>query len=306
MPPAAADTSAAPRRIVTKSELRKIKQRVAKLRKQGHDIWTDDEIEREGYTLDIQTKPGGLHVPKKKQEEAWDCGLACVQMTLNMLGHTPTNADLLARLSSNSVWSIDLAYLLTEYGVECEFVTANAAMDATAYRGNAFYKDCLAYDERRVACLFCAAAIEGVAVAQRTLSATDLWNLMREEDTVIIMLVDAAKLHSRVSADALAVTGTGAPTAPRTVVGGGDTDFLGHYVLITGLDDERGGFLINDPARDDERTFVHSAPLEAARLAEGTDQDLILIPVYQDTPPQAPADPKPKIVRVIEEATSTQ
>merc|ERR1719484_264354 len=36
---------------IPKSELKKIKKRVADLRKKGQEIWTDEEIEREGYEL---------------------------------------------------------------------------------------------------------------------------------------------------------------------------------------------------------------------------------------------------------------
>merc|ERR1712146_337040 len=37
---------------IPKSELKKIKKRVAEARKKGQDIWTDEEIEKEGYTLE--------------------------------------------------------------------------------------------------------------------------------------------------------------------------------------------------------------------------------------------------------------
>ena len=35
-----------------KSELKKIKKRVAELRKKGQEIWTDEELEKEGYELE--------------------------------------------------------------------------------------------------------------------------------------------------------------------------------------------------------------------------------------------------------------
>ena len=276
-------------RVISKSELRKIKLRVAKLRKQGHDVWTDDEVEKEGYTVGYGT-PSGLHVAKKKQETTWDCGLACTQMALGALGHTPSNEDLIQRLASNSVWSIDLAYLLTEYGVECEFLTAKASMDASTYEGSAFYNDSLAADSRRVSQLFSAAAVEGVVVQERTLSATELWNLMRAEETIVIMLVDVTKIHRRVV--------SGFADDGSSGSGGESYGFMGHYVLVTGLDDERGGFVVNDPARNDERTFVHADSLEAARVSPGTDQDMILINVYQSPPKPPPKDSPPKIVRV--------
>ena len=45
------------RGLIPKAELRKIKQRVAKLRKQGHDIWTDDEVTAEGWVTEQSMKP---------------------------------------------------------------------------------------------------------------------------------------------------------------------------------------------------------------------------------------------------------
>ena len=277
-------TAAAPR-LIPKHELRKIKQQVSKLRKKGHEVWTDEEVEKAGWTTE-QSMQSGLLVSQQQQQESWDCGLACVQMVLGALGVMPTQAALTKRIASSSVWTIDLAYLLTEFGVKCELLTATACMDMSTYNGNRFYDEAsLSADARRVAQLLHSAATEGVAVTQKTLSATELWNMMREEDTMVIALVDAAILHTRVSVNVKASSAT--------------HDFQGHYVLLLGLDDDRGGFYINDPARKDERTFVHAASLEAARLADGTDQDLILCPVYQQPPDLLLSETSPKILRVV-------
>merc|ERR1712196_149997 len=37
---------------IPKSELKKLKKRVAEMRKKGQEVWTDEEIEKEGYTLE--------------------------------------------------------------------------------------------------------------------------------------------------------------------------------------------------------------------------------------------------------------
>merc|ERR1711943_46516 len=37
---------------IPKSELKKLKKRVADMRKRGQEVWTDEEIEKEGYTLE--------------------------------------------------------------------------------------------------------------------------------------------------------------------------------------------------------------------------------------------------------------
>ena len=347
------------RGLIPKAELRKIKQRVAKLRKQGHEIWTDDEVTAEGWETELDHKPraGGLHVGKEKQQEEWDCGLACAQMVLGVLGESrPTQALLKSRIAAPSVWTIDLAYLLADFGVSCQFLTATPEINAAAYSGCAFYAGALDEDARRVDILLRAAKAEGVEVSQKTLSAAELWNMMRDEDTYIIALVDARLLHrrpqsagghngngSRNGGDHSGQNGHGSSQnghpSPRQLNGHGkesnspknsprnngssssaeppprvrraskslmgvtpDSDFMGHYVLLLGLDDARGGYVVNDPARDDERTFVTADALEAARHAAGTDEDLILIDAYQG----APTTPKgePKIVRVCEQYKS--
>merc|ERR1719224_367409 len=38
---------------IPKSELKKIKKRVADLRKKGQEVWTDEEIEKEGYEIPV-------------------------------------------------------------------------------------------------------------------------------------------------------------------------------------------------------------------------------------------------------------
>ena len=280
-------------RVIPKHELRKIKQHVSRMRKKGHEVYTDEEVEKEGWVLSDAQLASAIHVEKKRQEKNWDCGLACTQMVLGVLGDgdvRPSVAVLLERLASPSVWTIDLAYLLTEHHVECEYLTAAALVDASAYQNHAFYTASLDEDAHRVQLLFQAAAVEGVQVSIKTLSAAELWNLMREEETLVIALVDAGLLYSRAAAS----SGQGSAS-------GGQRAFMGHYVLLLGLDDVRGGFIINDPGRDDERTFVHTDSLEAARLADGTDQDLILIPIYQQHPPSTPtAGTVPKILAACE------
>ena len=299
----------ASRGLIPKSELRKIKQRVAKLRNQGHDIWTDDEVSAAGYTTEVSKS--GLHVEKERQQESWDCGLACVQMVLGVLtdnedGASPatTYSELRSRIAAPSVWTIDLAYLLSEWGVQCEFLTLAPELDLSAYRGNGFYEDgSLEADARRVDKLLRSAPREGIRLQNKSLSAEELWNLMREEETLVIALVDARQLHARVARTRGGAGSGGGRGKEATLPTNGDptadaSSFMGHYVLLLGLDDERNGFVVNDPARDDERTFVPAASLEAARRASGTDEDLLLISAYQDRPTPPAPESVPKIVRV--------
>ena len=60
-------------------------------------------------------------VPKARQQETWDCGLTCVHMALRALGMSAEDCSLeylRTRLPCSSVWTIDLVYLLSDFGVE--------------------------------------------------------------------------------------------------------------------------------------------------------------------------------------------
>ena len=140
--------------LIPKHELRKIKQRVAKLRKQGHDILTDEEVEKNGWITDhaAAAQKVGLPVSKERQQESWDCGLACTQMVLGALGDIkPSPALLRERVGGTSVWTVDLAYLLSEFRVRCEYLTKTPAVsdDAAKYEGSSFYGESLEEDTRR-------------------------------------------------------------------------------------------------------------------------------------------------------------
>ena len=181
-------------RLAPKSELKKIKQAVAARRRAGEeDVHTDEEVSRAGWHLDAlkladgpeEAHPAGgmaLAVPKARQEEAWDCGLACAQMALRALGVGPQEcslAALRARLPCASVWSIDLAYLLADYGVAAEYITTSRGIDEKGLATEAFYRECLGGDAARIRALFARAAAEGVAVRHASLSAAQLCNLLQ-------------------------------------------------------------------------------------------------------------------------------
>ena len=53
---------------------------------------------------------------------------------------------------------------------------------------------------------------------------------------------------------------------------------MGHYVLLVGYDAVRDGYYLHDPGRTPEPEFASSSDLHRARVAHGTDEDLIIIP----------------------------
>lgn len=48
-------------------------------------------------------------------------------------------ATLRSRLVSDSIWTIDLAYLLADFNVRCEYCSATCDVDELAYSSSDFY-----------------------------------------------------------------------------------------------------------------------------------------------------------------------
>ncbi|KAJ2380350.1 hypothetical protein GGI23_007808, partial [Coemansia sp. RSA 2559] len=97
-----------------------------------------------------------LHpVSKVLQQEAWDCGLACVCMLLRASGQPTCSVAQLARQAQTaSVWTVDLAFLIRRNLPHADFTyyTAWAGVNPD-HAQNRFYDDMLD-DERRVMRLF--------------------------------------------------------------------------------------------------------------------------------------------------------
>jgi len=332
-------------RLAPKAELKKIKLAVAARRRAGEeDVHTDEEVTRAGWHLDVlkladgpkEAHPAGgmaLSVPKARQEEAWDCGLACAHMALRALGvgaQECSLAALRARLPCASVWSIELAYLLADYGVPAEYVTTCTSIDEKGLATEAFYRECLDADAARIRALFARATAEGVAVRRAplsaarssatptrnpnarprprprpgpgpnpnpdpnpdpdpnqvrraSLSAAQLCNLLQEEATLVVLLIDVYGVY----ADAPWISARG---------------YAGHYVLLVGVDGDN--YLVKDPARKEECLLLPIALIEKARKAHGTDEDLLLVP-FEGPPPKVPATGSvSRVVQIAEEAAA--
>ena len=66
------------------------------------------------------------------------------------------------------------------------------------------------------------------------------------------------------------------------------SSYVGHYVLLTSFDRAKDAYCVIDPAGSAEVISVDSRVLDGARLAHGTDEDLLLIPWDQQPTGQLP------------------
>ena len=341
---------------ITKAQLRKVKQDVAARRKRGEVVWTDDEVERLGYCLDqfALSRPTEVHpvdgmavlVPKVVQEATWDCGLTCVHMALRALGMGADDCSLTylrTRLPCDSVWTIDLAYLLAEFGVsvhapspgrtpraasdpvqllaslrthaltlalnirmavrppsprlssraptneQAEYLTStdpsSPDVNLKAFAKEEFYAECLDQDGARVQHMFRCADAEGIRVRKATLSLNEVCNLLRDEEHLIVALINSKGLY----ADMPWTEGSG---------------FAGHYVLLVGVEDD--AFLVKDPARKEGCLLLPCDDIDRARRALGTDEDLLLVPLNGPTPVIPVPGMAPKVVRLAKSAASVE
>jgi hypothetical protein len=111
------------------------------------------------------------HVHHVRQNFKWDCGIACILMLMRTRGDQGmrTREELIALVGTNSVWTVDLAYIMHKCGLSCVFHTVMEGV-REEYAAETFYKDELDEDRARVEKLFRGAKAAGVAVKTEAVS----------------------------------------------------------------------------------------------------------------------------------------
>jgi uncharacterized membrane protein YgcG len=187
-------------------------------------------------------------------------------MVLRALGVAPAECSLKAlskQVPTTTTWTVDLAYLMRAYGVQFRYCTRTVGVDSS-YKNKEFYKDTLDEDTARVMDLFSKAEEHQLVIEHRTVSPNELVELLRvPQQNMVMTLVDRRYLYN------------------SSWIGrafSGASGFVGHYVLLVGYDAVRDGYYLHDPGRTPEPEFASSSDLHRARVAHGTDEDLIIIP----------------------------
>jgi len=205
-------------------------------------------------------------VPHVRQSLTWDCGMACTEMVLRAVGVPAAECSLQSlrkHVPASSVWTIDLAYAMRAYGVRFRYCTMTMGVDPT-YKNQPFYQETLDEDAIRVEGLFDKASDEGVVIEHRSIGRDELRALLRPpQENLVMTLVDRRYLYTPGWIDKFLSSARG---------------YVGHYVLLVGYDAMRDGYYLYDPARTAEPEFARSSDLHRARLAHGTDEDVIIVP----------------------------
>ncbi|XP_019059368.1 PREDICTED: protein GUCD1-like isoform X2 [Tarenaya hassleriana] len=187
-------------------------------------------------------------------------------MVLRTVGITNCNIQDLAKLcSTNSIWTVDLAYLLWRFHVEFSYFTVTFGANPN-YSIEAFYKEQLPADVVRVDSLFGKAHEVGINIQCRSVSIHEISGLILSGKFIAIALVDQYKL-SKSWLEEVIVSG----------IHSDSSSYTGHYVVICGYDTDKDEFEIRDPASSKKQERISAKCLENARKSFGTDEDLLLI-----------------------------
>ena len=215
-----------------------------------------------------------MDVPHVRQQYSWDCGLACAAALLaavpNRTACSRDGEDVLTTLHANpeslpvaasSLWTIDVLSLLHARGV-CGVMTTTLAAPNPDHARHAFYTVGEDFDNvaARVEAAFGAARAAGACIIERSVPLAEIRATLAARHAVYVCLLDRRRV---------ACTRCGSGGATGEAPGG----YQGHYVVLT---DARDGLIeVMDPAADERRCVFLETDLDRARLADGTDEDLI-------------------------------
>ncbi|RUS71373.1 hypothetical protein EGW08_020869 [Elysia chlorotica] len=213
-----------------------------------------------------------VFVPGVHQCYSWDCGLACVSMVLRSLGEPPSEVytkDLDAMECGESIWTIDLAYILNRHSVPLEFYTITMGVKPE-HSKKPFYQSHFNRDESRVNLLFRKASQHGIFVQERSLSIEELLYHV-QQDRPAIVLVNQSYLHCLSCAGSNARKCWDCLTLCQK-------PYCGHFVVLCGFDRRKDLVFYRDPDSNcREVCQTHTDVFDKARLSDGTDEDVIII-----------------------------
>lgn len=227
-------------------------------------------------------------VPHCTQESQWDCGLACVSMILLARGKPFGRLrDLHQLITTEDLWTIDLAYLLGRYNIP-DFTMYTSYIGVHLSNSNkAFYQSSkdLSADRQRIHSLFAQAQEKGIRVAPLLLDLNDARRFLGSGRYAIIMLVDLRILRNipcfkseRLSCIDKFMSCSFSFCSGYDILSGVD-EFEGHFILLVAVDESNDLFYFRDPGTMIDLCYISSDDLEKARSSAGTDHDAIVVKI---------------------------
>eukprot|EP00467_Chlorarachnion_reptans_P013732 CAMPEP_0114534360 /NCGR_PEP_ID=MMETSP0109-20121206/27795_1 /TAXON_ID=29199 /ORGANISM="Chlorarachnion reptans, Strain CCCM449" /LENGTH=222 /DNA_ID=CAMNT_0001717761 /DNA_START=93 /DNA_END=762 /DNA_ORIENTATION=- len=136
-------------------------------------------------------------------------------------------AGMHAQYPGESVWTIDVAFILRSFGASVRFLTMYPGINPV-YRESEWYKDAIPNDEKRVMKRFAEATRNGIAVEKSETPTAEFLSLMKDNKYFLIVLVDRTQLMCSQCARATPELIARYHEAQKK-----EDAFIGHFVVVT-------------------------------------------------------------------------
>ena len=211
-----------------------------------------------------------IEVPHVKQQHNWDCGLACVQMVLRYFSVPHEDLkEVCQRMNfGDSVWTIDLAYILRHYAINHLLCTITVGVDK-GYSSKSFYKNSFSADELRVNKLFQECKEGGVNLEKRSVDIDEVLDHL-ERRQLIIALIDWSYLNCKWCARQRCFPDV-------SCLGRCANVYQGHFIVVCGFNRKEKLIYYKNPSFGIELCCCSVRNFDQARKSYGTDEDFLFI-----------------------------
>ncbi|ODM91603.1 Protein GUCD1 [Orchesella cincta] len=212
------------------------------------------------------------NVPHVQQQHEWDCGIASVAMTVSnqiAKGNLETVVTKLKNEPNEGFgqrpWTIDLCHILSLLNVSYKYFTASGAdVNPNLYKLQ-YYTKSFKQDESRVRALLSNSKLQA-DIWEGSLNSLEFVQCLKRGP--LIVLVDANKLECK--------RHQSLRWRPK-FCWNWNTSFLGHYIVIIGHSPKTNVIYYRNPSVTNRICETSLQILNEARLAIGTDEDIILV-----------------------------
>ncbi|KAG0308103.1 hypothetical protein BGZ98_008999 [Dissophora globulifera] len=225
-------------------------------------------------------------------------------MLVNALGARLSLAEVTMHCSVESVWTIDLAYLLRKLSNDqvnvphlqqmpllipslspgrdgsWDFTYYTSTIGAnTAHSKERFYKLSFDDDQKRVDALFDNADAANIRVIEMALPLDDFKRFLYCGNYGIITLVNQRLLKCPECLENAAACNCSTGAFKSMVQRMRGFRYIGHFIVLVAYDPTEDIFYYRDPAVLDDLCSISAHDLERARSSSGTDHDCIVVKV---------------------------
>jgi ABC-type bacteriocin/lantibiotic exporter with double-glycine peptidase domain len=188
-----------------------------------------------------------LDVPFRRQKSDLECGPVNLQMATAFLGDEKGLEEIkeLIDFSDKAVFTIQLATAAEKLGFEAEFYTRDLWNE---HNEKDYYEEYAEDISNKT--LNSEAREAGVTIEERELELKELLGLLRD-DQILLVLLDWHRIFEK-------------------------EGYFGHFAVVVGYDEENA-LVHNSDAEDGAYTKINREKFDAARKANGTDQDVAVI-----------------------------